>query len=78
MIWVFDLDGTICNTEFIGSRWEYNKCTPREDIIHKINQLYDMGHYIIIFTARGSTSKIDAPIIFIASFLSIVLLNASV
>lgn len=59
MRWVFDLDGTICDTEYelIDGVWTYMSAKPREDIINNINRLYDMGEYIIVFTARGSLIK---------------------
>lgn len=51
----FDIDGTICtNTD--GA---YEAATPYQDRIEKINQLFDQGHTIILFTARGSTTGID-------------------
>jgi dTDP-glucose 4,6-dehydratase len=59
MKWIFDLDGTICDTKTTNSHWDYKNSEPKLDVIEKINELYDMGHYIVIYTARGSTSKID-------------------
>lgn len=50
----FDIDGTICTQTRM-----YNEAKPFKDIIEKINNLYDDGNYIIIFTARGSTTKVD-------------------
>lgn len=57
--WIFDLDGTICNSNYTLDKWDYINSTPRFDIIEKINKLYDMGEYITIFTARGSIIKKD-------------------
>jgi len=56
MRWIFDLDGTICDTEYDikDGEWSYIKSVPKKEIIEKINKLYDMGEHIIIFTARGS------------------------
>jgi D-sedoheptulose 7-phosphate isomerase len=51
----FDLDGTICNT--IDK--QYANATPYLEVVKKINELYDSGNKITIFTARGGTSKID-------------------
>jgi len=51
----FDLDNTICNTV----EKQYSNATPYVEVIDKINKLYDAGNKIIIFTARGGTSKID-------------------
>ena len=61
IFWVFDIDGTICNTEYKKKegKWKYKNATPRQDVIDKINQLYDMGEHITIFTARGSVFKLD-------------------
>lgn len=51
----FDIDGTICmNTE--GA---YDMARPLPKRIAKLNALYDEGHEIILFTARGSTTGID-------------------
>lgn len=51
----FDLDNTICNTV----DKQYSNATPYVEVINKINELYDAGNKITIFTARGGTSKID-------------------
>lgn len=61
MDWVFDLDGTICDTEYArnNGRWYYKSAKPKYDVIEKINILYDMGDHIAIFTARGSSSRVD-------------------
>ena len=53
--YVIDIDGTICtNTE-----GEYETAKPLKERIKKINKLYDAGHKIIMFTARGYTTKIN-------------------
>jgi len=49
MIYVFDIDGTICN----NSNGDYDNAKPFHDRIEKNNKLYDKGHMIIYFTARG-------------------------
>ena len=49
MIYIFDIDGTICNF----TDGEYEKAEPHVDRIEKINTLYDQGHTIIFNTARG-------------------------
>lgn len=51
----FDIDGTIC-TKTYGN---YNKAEPFPDMIKAINCLYDQGHCIILYTARGGTTGID-------------------
>lgn len=50
-----DIDGTICHTE--GS--DYNSSTPIPEHIAKINKLYDQGHEIVYYTARGQRLNID-------------------
>lgn len=52
MIYVFDLDNTLCKTE----ESFYDKATPILERIEKVNELYNKGHTIIIETARGSVS----------------------
>ena len=49
MTYVFDIDGTIC----CKTDGDYTQATPFHDRIRKINCLYDKGHKIIFFTARG-------------------------
>jgi capsule biosynthesis phosphatase len=49
MIYVFDIDGTICNNTF----GKYDDAQPIKNRIKKINDLYDSGNKIIFFTARG-------------------------
>ena len=49
MIYVFDIDGTICETE--NSDYEASKPIPER--IAKVNELYEKGNYIIFHTARG-------------------------
>ena len=44
----FDIDGVICKTN--GNN--YKKSTPLKLSINKINNLYNKGNKIIIFTAR--------------------------
>ena len=44
----FDLDGVICKT----TKKKYFNSKPINKNIRKINELYDKGHKIIIFTAR--------------------------
>lgn len=56
MKYCFDLDETICLTP---TNRNYSEAIPYYKVIKKINELYNEGHEITIFTARGSTSKID-------------------
>jgi len=49
-----DIDGTICSQEK-----DYNNAKPFKKIIKKINKLYDEGHRIDFYTARGTETGID-------------------
>jgi capsule biosynthesis phosphatase len=49
VIYVFDIDNTVCKTE--GS--DYKNSKPIRERINKINELYDQGHKIVFHTARG-------------------------
>jgi len=44
----FDLDGVICKTK--GN--DYKNAKPLKKAINKINQLYNKGHYILVYTSR--------------------------
>lgn len=55
MIYCFDIDGTICRT----SDANYLNSVPFPDRIDRVNELFENGHEIIFFTARGSTTGID-------------------
>jgi uncharacterized HAD superfamily protein len=48
-----DVDGTLCS---ITTNQEYYKAIPYKHRIKKVNQLYECGHIIKIFTARGMAS----------------------
>ena len=56
MKYCFDLDETICATP---SSRKYEEAVPYHKVVNKINELFDQGNEITIFTARGSTSGID-------------------
>lgn len=62
MTFIIDIDGTICNAEKLPSgSYDYPNAIPIQETINKINQLYDEGHKIFLFTARGyRTFKGDA------------------
>lgn len=49
MKYVFDLDGTLC-TDTGGN---YELAVPIRDRIFIVNELYNAGHEITIYTARG-------------------------
>ena len=48
--YVFDLDGTIC---WRSTPPDYLEGKPNIDLIVLINELWTLGHKIVIFTARG-------------------------
>ena len=54
-----DIDGTICNTTHDKGQWNYKECTPMQERISYINKLYDQGHTIVYWTARGSSTPDD-------------------
>lgn len=54
MIYCFDLDGTLCSL----TDGQYEVAEPFVDRIRHVNKLFDEGHTIKIFTARGATSKV--------------------
>jgi len=56
MIYYVDIDETICRYE--GNR-NYPEAVPMQDRIDKINALYDAGHTVVYWTARGSVTGID-------------------
>ena len=55
MIIYVDIDNTICTT--IGTNYE--SATPIPKRIEHINKLYEEGHTIIYWTARGSGTPND-------------------
>lgn len=54
-IFSIDIDGTLCNNTF----GKYDKAFPIKDRIDRVNELYDNGNIINLFTARGTTTGID-------------------
>jgi len=56
MIIYIDIDETICVTP---SDRDYSKAIPIVENIEKANKLYDEGHEITYWTARGTKSGID-------------------
>lgn len=43
----FDLDNTLCKG------YPYKNAEPNQEMIDLVNQIYDEGHDILIFTGRG-------------------------
>ena len=56
MVIQVDIDETIC---FYKDKRDYNLAIPNLENIKKINILYEEGHTIKYWTARGSITKID-------------------
>ncbi len=56
MIIFIDIDGTICNTPDVT---DYSKSYPIKENIKIANDLFDKGHTIIYWTARGTVTKKD-------------------
>jgi uncharacterized HAD superfamily protein len=50
MIYVIDIDGTLCKEEH--RFWEYEKAEPYKEAINKVNALFGRGNHIIIHTSR--------------------------
>lgn len=55
MKYIIDIDNTICYTD--GSDYQHSQ--PDMQRIEKINQLFDQGHEIHYYTARGGNSGLD-------------------
>ena len=56
MIIYIDIDETICNSP---ENRDYTKAVPIEENITKANQLYDQGHTVVYWTARGTVTGQD-------------------
>lgn len=56
MKYIVDIDGTICTQQKSG---EYHKAKPYTNRIEQLNKLYDNGHEIVYWTARGMSSGMD-------------------
>ena len=60
MIIYMDIDGTICHTDqSLPAPQKYEQARPIPERIAKVNALYDAGHRITFWTARGNTSQAD-------------------
>jgi hypothetical protein len=55
MIYMVDIDGTICRS----IRADYTTAVPMMDRIEKINSLFDQGHEVHYWTARGGRTGKD-------------------
>lgn len=56
MTFCFDIDGVIMN---LVKGNDYSLSTPIKENVDFINELYKKGNEIILYTARGSATKID-------------------
>ncbi len=56
MVIYIDVDETICNSP---NKPDYTSSTPIKENIQKANKLYDEGHTIVYWTARGTVTGID-------------------
>jgi len=55
MTYCFDIDGTLCEQ----AETDYSTARPFRNRIAKVNELFDGGNQIVLFTARGSKSGVD-------------------
>lgn len=55
MIYYVDIDDTIC----ITNNSDYENSVPIPERIAKINQLFEEGHTVVYWTARGRNSQKD-------------------
>jgi len=51
-----DIDDTICR---LAKPMRYESAFPIPEAIKKVNHLYDKGHTIVMWTARGTKTGID-------------------
>jgi hypothetical protein len=56
MVIYIDIDDTICHSP---DKPDYSTSIPIEENIKKANTLYDQGHTIIYWTARGTQTGLD-------------------
>ncbi len=73
MKYIFDIDGTLCHSPKSPETGlpDYNLSTPIVKRIQKVNSLYEDGHTIILFTARGMGRHNNNPILAIQEFYEI-------
>ena len=56
MIYYIDIDDTICT---LSEPMNYESAQPIHLAVEKVNRLYEEGHYIVFWTARGTLSGKD-------------------
>ena len=49
MMFEFDIDNTLVTQ---GTPGEYQTCTPIDGAVERVNKLHDLGHVIVLHTAR--------------------------
>lgn len=59
MIVYVDIDETICIPNASAPDWDYSNAEPIQENIEKVNALYDGGHHVVYWTARGTASGKD-------------------
>ena len=61
MIIYIDIDETICHHPYEDENTDrdYTRAEPLFDNIAKGNELYDSGHTVVYWTARGTTTGLD-------------------
>lgn len=60
MIYIIDIDGTICNVPVDDNGNNlYVDATPIQSRIDRVNSMYDEGHHITYWTSRGIRSGIS-------------------
>tara|TARA_B100000424_G_C22861576_1_gene459144 strand:- start:355 stop:675 length:321 start_codon:yes stop_codon:yes gene_type:complete len=59
MVIYIDIDQTICRSPLIDGQYDYNLSKPIVENITKANKLYDDGHEIVYWTARGSGTGLN-------------------
>jgi hypothetical protein len=55
MIYMVDIDGTICDS----INGDYNNAVPKLERIAQVNFLFDSGHEIHYWTARGARTGLN-------------------
>lgn len=66
-----DIDGTICDKDVCRKDGDYETSIPNMNRITEINKLYDQGHIIKYFTARGMGRHKDSIILAQKDFFDI-------
>lgn len=56
MIYYIDIDDTICT---LSESMNYESAQPIPLAIEKVNRLYEEGHHVVFWTARGTVSGKD-------------------